>query len=357
MSDERLIVHSQRPYNAEPELDVLRASRTTGQAEFYVRSHGDVPDVEAQDFVLEVGGLVATPLRLGLAELARWPQRSVAATLQCAGNRRADLAALKPVAGDPWRAGAIGNATWTGVALADVLRAAGADVGEGRHVAFACLDEVEMEGGRCRFGASIPAAKAMAPEVLLATAMNGAALAPEHGYPLRVVTPGYAGVRSPKWLAAITVQEHPSDCPVQARDYKLLPPDIERVEDIDWSRGTTIDEMPVNSAICEPAAGAVLAAGRVAVRGWAMASGRAIARVEVSVDGGVSWVQAECEGDPSLWTWTFWEAELELAAGRHELAVRAWDAAGQTQPADPAATWNVKGYLSSAWHRVPVTVR
>ena len=300
MANEREIVHSEAPYNAEPELAALRESHETPAEEFYVRSHGNVPEVEARTFVLEVGGLVATPLRLSLADLARFPQRTVDATLQCAGNRRAEMDAVKPVTGDPWQPGAIGNASWTGVALADVLRAAGADTAAGHHVAFASLDEVEMEGKSFHFGASIPVEKATAPEVLLATAMNGETLSPKHGFPLRVVTPGFAGVRSPKWLAAITVQEQPSDCPIQAEDYKLLPPDIEDPENIDWSRGTTIDAMPVNSAICEPAAGAVLAAGTVAVRGWAMATGVPIVRVEVSGDGGESWVEAECEGDPSL---------------------------------------------------------
>ena len=358
MSNERLIVHSEEPYNAEPRLETLRRSHDTDQKDFYVRSHGDVPEVDAKRFTLEVGGLVATPLELSLDDLrACFPERTVEATLQCAGNRRADLDAVKPVSGDPWQAGAIGNASWTGVALADVLRAAGADTAAGRHVAFASLDEVEMEGERFRFGASIPIAKAMAPEVLLATAMNGETLTPKHGFPLRVVTPGFAGVRSPKWLAAILVQDKPSACPVQAEDYKMLPPDIERTQDIDWSRGTTIDEMPVNSAICEPAPNAVLPAGPVMVRGWAMAAARPIARVEVSGDGGATWTQAECEGDPSLWSWTFWSAEVELTPGARELAVRAWDEAGQTQPADAGDTWNVKGYLSAAWHRVPVSVR
>jgi len=350
------IVRSRTPYNAEPETARLRRSFVTDQADFYVRSHGDVPTLDAATHRLRVTGRVATPLDLGMDELrARFPERSIEAVLQCAGNRRADLAAVAPVEGDPWEAGAIGNAVWTGVALADVLHAAGFDETPGLHVAFSALDECDVDGKRFAFGASIPMDKALSPEVLLAYAMNGEPLAPEHGFPLRVVTPGFAGVRSPKWLAEIEVRDRPSDNPIQAEDYKLLPQDIRSKEEIDWARGQTINDMPVNSAICEPTSNAV-PAGRIAVRGYAIASARTVTQVDVSADGGETWTQAELEAG-SPWSWTFWSAHLDLASGVHELTVRAFDSAGQTQPAHPREVWNIKGYLSTAWHRVPVTVR
>jgi sulfite oxidase len=342
--------------NAEPPLDRLRASFITGQPEFYVRSHGEIPVLDAASHLLRVTGRVAQPLELSLQDLrTRFPQRSVMAVMQCAGNRRADLNQVRPVDGDPWNAGAIGNARWTGVALADVLRAAGAPGDPSLHVAFSGCDEVELPAeGRFRFGVSIPMAKAMAPEVLLAFAMNGADLAPEHGHPLRAVVPGYAGARSAKWLAAISVQETPSNSPIQQHDYKLLPPDITS-DSIDWSRGVTINDMPLNAAICDPAAEARVKAGPVALKGYAIAAARDIARVDVSAEGGRNWRQAELEQDPAApWSWTFWQATLDLAAGEHELVVRAWDSAGQTQPARPDDVWNRKGYLCAAWHRVRV---
>ena len=194
----------------------------------------------------------------------------------------------------------------------------------------------------------------MAPEVLLATGMNGAPLTPEHGYPLRVVVPGYAGVRSPKWLRAITVQDEPSDNHIQQRDYKLLPSD-EIGDPPDWGRGVTIDEMPVNAAICVPARLAELPAGPTEASGWAMASSRRIARVDVSCDGGRHWRQASLRHGVTPWSWTLWRIALDLTRGEHELAVRAWDTAGQTQPAAPDEVWNVKGYLGTAWHRIRVT--
>jgi sulfite oxidase len=352
-----LIVHSEVPYNAEPPLDRLRASPITPQDDFYVRSHGNIPRLDGAAYRLSVGGKVATPLDLSMTDLrTRFPERNVAAVMQCAGNRRADLQPVHPTSGDPWAPGAIGNAVWTGVALADVLHAAGIADDPSLHIAFEACDEVDMpDEGRFNYGASIPVAKALSPEVLLAYAINGDPLTPEHGLPLRVVVPGFAGVRSPKWLSTIKVQGFPSANHMQQRDYKLFPPDV-TAESVDWDEGVTIYDMPLNSAICEPAANAFLKAGRTSVRGYAIAAARQIMRVDVSLDDGRTWAQADLEHDAGApWSWTFWSAALDLAPGEHEIAVRAWDSAGQTQPSLPDDMWNFKGYLSAAWHRVRVT--
>ncbi len=350
-----LIVHSSSPFNAEPLPDRLPRSFLTPTADFYVRSHGDIPELDGHTHRLVVDGAVDAPLSLSVAELAaRFPAHEVEAVLQCAGNRRADMQPVRPTTGDPWGVGAIGNACWSGVRLADVLAAAGLRTADASHVAFACLDRCEVGEERFRYGASIPMAKALSPEVLLATGMNGALLTPEHGYPLRVVVPGYAGVRSPKWLSAITVQQEPSDNHIQQRDYRLLPAD-ETGDPPDWSRGVTIDEMPVNAAICVPARFAELPSGPTLMKGWAMASSRRIARVDASCDGGRHWQQAGLQHGRSPWSWTLWQIALDLPRGEHELVVRAWDAAGQTQPAAPDDVWNIKGYLSAAWHRIRVT--
>ncbi|NPD69488.1 sulfite oxidase [Lichenicola cladoniae] len=354
-----LIVHSHEPYNAEPRLDRLRAASITRQSDFYVRSHGNIPQLDGAGHRLKVGGLVRTPLELTVDNLrTRFTERSVMAVMQCAGNRRADMQGVKPTSGDPWAPGAIGNAVWTGVSLRDVLHAAAAEADPALHVAFDACDDVDMQGeGHFKYGVSIPMPKAVSPDVLLAYAMNGEALAPEHGYPLRVVVPGFAGVRSPKWLSRITVQDAPSDNHMQARDYKLLPADVTEGT-VDWDQGVTIYDMPLNSAICEPAANSVLDAGRTTLRGYAVVTARTIVRVDVSIDGGRSWSQAKLEHDAAaLWSWTFWSITLDLQEGSHELVVRAWDSAGQTQPAQPDDVWNFKGYLSAAWHRIQVSAR
>ena len=350
-----MIIHSSDPFNAEPSLSRLCSAPVTARDDFYVRSHGNTPTIDPATYLLKVGGLVAKPLSLTLGDLRSYPQTHVEATLQCAGNRRADMLRIRPVAGDPWSAGAIGNACWSGVRLADVLDSAGAQQSPDLHVSFSSLDDVEMDGKNFRYGASIPMSKACSPEVLVALDMNGSPLTEQHGFPVRIVTPGFAGARSPKWLAAVDVQDAPSTSPIQVEDYKLLPPDIERVSDIDWSRGITINELPVNSAICEPSNHQRLAPGKLRLCGWAMATARDIVRVDVSIDGGRNWRQAVLE-PRSKWSWTLWKADVELGVGEHEIVVRAWDSAGQTQPAMPDDTWNVKGYLSASWHRIIVSV-
>ena len=198
-----------------------------------------------------------------------------------------------------------------------MLEAAGAQTGADRHVVFSALDECEADGESFRYEASIPMSKAMSPEILLAWSMNGEALAPEHGFPLRATVPGYAGVRSPKWLARVTVQDHPSDAKPQARDYKLFPSTV-TTETVDWMQGLTINNMPLNAAICEPAPLSKLEAGETVVRGYAIATARQILRVDVSQDGGRTWSQAELEQDETApWSWTFWQIRLDLPVGEH----------------------------------------
>jgi len=308
---------------------------------------------------------VRRPLSLSLGELQReFPAAEVPATLQCAGNRRDELIRVRPVPGEtPWGAGAISHARWRGAPLAAVLGAAGVEEGAA-HVAFAGLDRVEKRGEIFPFGGSVPLEKALAADgsvyrtggVLLAWEMNGEPLPPEHGFPLRVVVPGYIGARSVKWLGSIRVQEAPSDNHYQARAYKLFPPQV-GPEDVDWSRGLMLGELSLTSTIGAPGEGEELPAGRATVRGYAMAGGgRTVERVEVTVDGGRSWTVAEHDPAPPG-VWTLWQAELDLPPGDHELACRAWDSAANTQPERVEPLWNFKGYMNNAWHRVTLRSR
>ncbi len=315
-------------------------------------------NIDPAAYRLAVRGDVRATSRLSLDDLRRdFPHETVTATLQCAGNRRAELMAIKDIRGEsPWVADAIGAATWTGVPLRAVLEAA--DVGgEARHAAFTGLDTARLEGHTFNVGSSIPLDKARQPEVLLAYAMNGEPLAARHGFPLRAVVPGYAGIRGIKWLGEIRLQAEPSDSYTYAHDYKLFPPQVKK-EEADWDAGLPIGELSLTSAICVPMDGATLAAGPVRVRGYALAGGdRDVARVDVSADGGTTWTTADLAPEGSRWTWRFWDCTLDLSAGLHTLAVRAYDTAANTQPEDPAPLWNFGGYMNNAWHRVAVRIQ
>jgi sulfite oxidase len=281
-----------------------------------------------------------------------FPKITITATLQCAGNRRTDLSSVAPIPGEvPWASQAIGNATWGGVALAEVLRAAELN-DQAKHIAFAGLDEIERKGAKFAFGGSLSLDKAMSPEVILAYEMDGEPLPLAHGYPLRVVVPGYLGARSVKWLSVIKAQGEPSANYFQAKAYKVFPPHVTE-ETADWTRGSVIEEMPVNSVICLPQQAQSLPAGWVEIRGYAIGKGGdTIDQVQLSTDGGATWISAELQSR-GRWAWSLWQLSLELRAGSYELVVRARDSSGNTQPADPR--WNPPGYLRNVVETVRVT--
>lgn len=352
------IVRRHEPFNGGPQPALLHRSFITPTELFYVRNHGAVPQVDPARYRLTIGGMVQRKLELTLEDLqANFARHTLVAALQCAGNRREELMRVEPIPGEvPWGSEAVGNAAWGGVRLRDVLQAAGV-AEHALHVAFTGLDEVERHGRSFGFGGSIPLEKALSEEVLLAYEMNGAPLEPVHGYPLRVVAPGYIGARSVKWLASMMVQETPSDNYFQAHAYKLFPPSA-RADNADWSSGMMLGDFPVSAVICSPDQGASVPAGIVTVEGYAIAGGgRTVERVDLSADGGTSWISATLQHKKQRWAWTLWTAHVELAPGQHQLIARAWDSAANTQPEDPRHIWNFKGYINNAWHRVDLLVR
>ncbi len=349
-----LIVHEQEPFNAEPPAALLTEPQTRTDT-FYVRNHGGIPTFT--DWSLEVTGEVDQPLRLSLDELRqRFEEHHVVATMQCAGNRRAGLIDVRDIPGeDPWGDGATATADWTGCRLADLLVAAGARP-TGAHVAFQAPDVSEIPDPPAPYGSSIPLAKALAPEVLLAWAMNGEPLLATHGAPLRVVVPGYIGARSVKWLTGIRVQAEPSDNFFQATAYRVLPPDADPAT-AGPGDGISLGPIALNSAILVPTNGERVPAGSVTVQGYAVAGGdRTVARVDVSADGGRSWTQAELGRDQGPWAWRQWSIDLQLSAGEAAIVARAWDDTAAQQPADPAGLWNPKGYVNNSWPRLRLQV-
>jgi sulfite oxidase len=350
-----LIVHGDAPFNAESPRAALAAGPLTATDAFYVRNHGPVPEIDPAGWRLRVGGLVERELDLGLAELReRFPRREQVVTLQCAGNRRAGLVAVREIPGEaPWGPGATGTARWAGVALADVLAAAGLRDGA-RHVGFAGADPSEEPDRPEPFGGSIPLAKALGEEVLLAWEMNGAPLAAVHGAPLRAIVPGFIGARSVKWLERIEVRPFPWEGYYQAIAYRLLAPDQSPAR----GAGQPLGELAVIADILDPGDGDTVPAGPLPVRGYAFAGGdRTVVRVDVSADGGASWRPAELGQDLGRWAWRPWSATLEVARGEHVLLARALDSAAGVQPERPATLWNPKGYMNTALGPVRITAR
>jgi sulfite oxidase len=347
-----MVVHEQEPYNAETGLAALDEGPLTAADAFYVRGHGAVPEIDSCTWRLHVHGLVERELDLSLPTLREaFREREVTATLQCAGNRREGLIAIRDIPGEaPWGPGATGTATWTGVALADVLALAG-PLREAADVGFEGADLSSDVQPAERFGGSIPLDKARRPEVLLAWAMNGEPLPPVHGAPLRVVVPGYIGARSVKWLERIEVRSQPWAGYFQHVVYRLLPEDGSPGP----GTGMPLGLVALNSDVLSPADGETVAAGPVEVRGYAFAGGeRHVARVDVSLDGGTSWSQTELLDDVGPWAWRHWRIMVDLAPGEHEILVRAWDSSAATQPEDEAGLWNPKGYVNNARPHVRV---
>src|SRR5919197_1063879 len=316
-----LIVHQEEPFNAETGLAALAEGPVTATDAFYVRGHGAVPEIDPTAWRLRVHGLVDRELDLSLTTLREaFREREVTATLQCAGHRRAGLIAIREIAGEaPWGPGATGTATWTGVALADVLALAG-PLREAAHVGFAGADLCPEARPAQHFGGSIPLDKACRPEVLLAWSMNGEPLPSVHGAPLRVVVPGYIGARSVKWLERIEGRSRPWHGYFQHVAYRLLPED----QMPGPGAGMPLGLVALNADVLSPADGETVAAGPVEVRGYAFAGGeRHVARVDVSLDGGARWSQADLLDDLGRWAWRQWRITVDLPLGQHDIMARA----------------------------------
>ncbi|MGX6446458.1 sulfite oxidase [Patulibacter sp. S7RM1-6] len=346
-----MIVHTADPMNAETSREALGEHDLTPVDRFYVRNHGPVPETDPDMWTLHVDGLVGRPLTLSLEDLRALPRREVAATLQCAGNRRAGLLEVRDIPGEePWGPGATGTATWAGATLADVLSLArpGADA---THVGFVGADLSAEAEPTQQFGGSVPLEKGLRGEVLLAYEMNGAPLPAVHGAPVRAVVPGYIGARSVKWLHRIELRDAPWEGWFQDVVYRLLQPGQEPGSGV----GMALGEVALNAEILTPDDGAQVPAGTVELRGYAFAGGeRHVARVDVSADDGRTWTSAELAEDLGRWAWRRWRAELHLDPGDHELVVRAWDSAAASQPEHPGPLWNPKGYVNNAWGRITV---
>jgi DMSO/TMAO reductase YedYZ molybdopterin-dependent catalytic subunit len=342
-----LVVHEAQSLNCETPPALLDAELTP-TSQFYRRSHFPIPVLDPSTWRLDVRGLVRQPLHLSLHALTQMPAETAAVTLECAGNGRTLFRPRAP--GVQWGFGAAGTAEWTGPLLADVLARAGVRP-DAREVVFAGADRGMVDGlpHPVSFERSLPVRDAMESGALLAYAMNGHPLPARHGYPLRLVVPGWYAVASVKWLTGIRVVAEPFRGYFQDNHYVY-----------EWNRdGIRVREpirlMQVRAVITRPAAGQELACGAMTVRGVAWSGAAPITRVEVSVAGG-PWQKARLIGVPATHGWQRWEFLASgLRPGETRIRARASDLVGRDQPEQPE--WNELGYAANFIHEVQVQLR
>lgn len=339
---ERLIVRSPRPINLETRLGDL-TDYLTPEGLFFVRNNYDVPTVDPARWTLRVEGEVEQPLALSLDDLRRLPPVTQDVALECAGNGRAFH---RPRAsGIQWEYGAVGNARWTGVRLADVLALARPRPA-GRHVAFDGADRPPTEQAP-DFIRSVPLWKAREPHTMLALEMNGAPLPVLHGGPVRVIVPGFIGSASIKWLERILVIPEEFEGAFMKRSYRAPRVDNEK-------ETYSLQSLEVKSLIVAPADGARLSAGRQTAWGWAWAGEGELTGIDISNDGGQTWSAGQFVGRWERYSWRKWEYTWEARPGPHTLMARATDSLGRVQPTSRA--WNALGYRWNVIHAVRVDV-
>ncbi|PON61314.1 Eukaryotic molybdopterin oxidoreductase [Parasponia andersonii] len=378
-----LQINSKEPFNAEPPRSALFRSYVTPVDLFYKRNHGPIPVVDdIERYSVSVSGLVENPKELSMKDIRMLPKYDVTATLQCAGNRRTAMSKTRTVKGVGWDVSAIGNAVWGGAKLADILELVGipklssSTKSGGKHVEFVSVDRCKEENGG-PYKASIPLIQATNPEadVLLAYEMNGEGgalptgkqpLNRDHGYPLRVVVPGVIGARSVKWLDSIDVVAEECQGFFMQKDYKMFPPSV-NWDNINWNTRRPQMDFPVQSAICSLEEANAVKLGKVTVSGYAASGGgRGIERVDVSFDGGKTWVEASryqktgipyvSDGESSdKWAWVLFEATGDVQRNT-EIVAKAVDSAANVQPENVEDIWNLRGILNTSWHRVQVRV-
>jgi sulfite oxidase len=366
-----LLTRMQKPFNAETPPILLTESLLTPNEIHYIRNHLPVPEIDPQTYVLEISIEGRDqPFKLTLEDLKqKFPKHEVDVTIQCAGNRRTALNQVKEVRGLAWDIGAIGTAKWGGARLRDVLMAAGLDINDEalmdklQHIHFEGLD-TDFEKS---YTASIPSEKAIAlkGDCIIAYEMNGTDIPRDHGFPVRAVVPGTVGARNVKWLHKVRASSSENEGHWQQNDYKGFSPNIDW-GNVDYKTAPAIQDLPIQSAITVPAPNTVLEHGtdEVPVKGYAWAGGgRGIVRVDVSGDGGKTWHTAKLERpNQSLthsWAWTLFSTTVPITpgdSGQVELVCKAVDSSYNSQPDTTAPIWNLRGVLSTSWHKVPVMV-
>jgi DMSO/TMAO reductase YedYZ molybdopterin-dependent catalytic subunit len=341
-----MIVRSPRPEDLEMPLDGF-TDWITPIDRFFVRCHTYTPTVNLSGWSLKVDGVVEHPITLTMDDLKKLPRVELVGVLECAGNGRSFYQPRVP--GTQWAFGSVGNARWAGVRLRDVLKKTGLK-SSAQQILF---DGADVPIGKMPdFQRTIPTAKALHPDTLLAYEMNGQSLPVQHGFPLRVIAPGWAGASWVKWLQHIEVLDHEFEGFWMKSAYRHPTRPVPPGTAVDASEMVPVTDLNVKSVIATPAGWAK--PGPVRVRGAAWSNTSPVSKVDVSTDGGQSWKQAKLIGRQTQYGWRIWQYDWKPAEGSYTLMSRATNMAGRTQPL--SQEWNPPGYLWNVAQPVALTI-
>jgi nitrate reductase (NAD(P)H) len=374
------------PFNSEAPLSELRRHGFITPPKLHiVRNHGKVPQLSWASHEIEIGGLVNRPMKLTMGELVKLPLKTVPVTVQCAGNRRKEQNMIKKGMGFDWGGAAVSTNIWTGVLMKDVLEYVGIkSLDEGAAWVDFFGPAGEVPNGDTIYGASHHRHVMLDPTrpCMLVFMQNGELLHPDHGYPVRLLIPGYIGGRMIKWLSKITVTSEETDNFYHVYDNRLFPPHITSTEvatkEAIWRDPLyRIDDRNLQCVIWTPGHSTKLTASEsegswnlcpnqtssksTVVSGYAYnGAGRPVHRVEITLNGGRNWRTADITRfEPpneygKQWCWVFWSCEvpLDTLSGSAEICARAWDDSQNCMPALP--TWTLMGMMNNPWFRVKV---
>jgi nitrate reductase (NAD(P)H) len=374
-SSDLIRLTGKHPLNAEPPLSRLYdAGLITPNELHYVRNHGPVPRILWEFHELEITYNGNTQ-KLSMDKLKKFATINIAVALACDGNRRKELNMIKKSKGFSWGAGATSCAYWKGPLLRDVLLAHGVpetspSLGSVRYwVNFEGADDLS-EG---KYSTCIPFEHAMSPnnDVILAYEMNDVFLPPDHGYPVRVIIPGYVGGRNVKWLKKIWISDKENDSYYHIWDNRVLPSFVTEkdgpfAEALFRHPDTACNKQNLNSVIVKPAQGEkiplsnVKNGGNYRIEGYAYdGGGHQVQRVEVSLDDGETWLYCirkfpdyPIRHGNKFWTWLHWHVDVELShvIRAKSIMVRCFNVFKNTQPREP--NWNIMGMMNNCWYTV-----
>ena len=350
-----LSILNNRPLNAETPSHLLDDTITPNDRHF-IRNNGLVPQIDATKWTLTVDGEVHTPLVLTLEQLKRFKQYTYALQIECGGNGRAGF--NPPAKGNQWTYGAIGCATYTGVKMRDVLHSAGLKNSAVYTGYYGEDPHLSGDPNKIPISRGTPISKALDEHTLIAWEMNGQPLPALHGFPLRVVTPGWPGSTSIKWLKRIFVRNKEHDGPkMGGYSYRVPRYTVSPDSYISKNDMKIIESMPVKSLITFPKSPLNLKNKKsLLVRGHAWAGDRSVQDVHLSINFGASWLKTSLTAPINPYAWQNWNTVINFPQkGYYEIWARATDSAGEMQPM-VVPGWNPKGYLNNAMHRIAVNV-